>query len=113
MPFGFEFMFTIVPIIIVGMFIYIIGSQILQAQHNRQQSLLTRRARIVGRRQRLSRGANNHAHTAHFVTFEFEGGEREEFSMRGDEYAMLAEGDVGTLQSQGTWFKGFQREMGF
>lgn len=112
MPFGADIMFTLVPMIVIGGFVFIIGSAIYRAVTNSQQPLLTRRARIVGRRQRLSRGANHHhAHTAHFVTFEFEDGTREEFSMRGDEYAMLAEGDVGTLQSQGTWFKGFHREM--
>lgn len=67
----------------------------------------------MGRRQRVSRHHHqnhHHTHTAYFVTFEFEEGSREEFSMRGDQYAMLAEGDIGTLQSQGSWFKGFDRE---
>ncbi|MFZ5828029.1 MAG: DUF2500 domain-containing protein [Bacillota bacterium] len=115
-PFGFSvfnLMFTVVPLLVVGVFLYVIGSNIYRAMHNRQQPLLTRRARIVGRRQRVSRHHHNnhhHTHTAYFVTFEFEDSSREEFSMRGDQYAMLAEGDIGTLQSQGTWFKGFDRE---
>ncbi|MFZ5817958.1 MAG: DUF2500 domain-containing protein [Bacillota bacterium] len=111
MPFGFDFMFTVIPVIVIGMFIYVFGSMLFRALHNSQQPLLTRRARVVGRRQRLSRGVNHHAHTAYFVTFEFEDGSREEFSLRGDQYAMLAEGDAGTLQSQGSWFKGFDREI--
>lgn len=48
--------------------------------------------------------------TAHYVTFEFDDGSRERFSVRGDQYGLLAEGDAGTLQSQGTRFKGFDRE---
>lgn len=114
-PFGFSLfniMSTLIPIIVVGGIIFVIGSSIFRAITNSQQPLLTRRARIVGRRQRVSGGGNHHARTAYFVTFEFEDGSREEFSMRGDEYAMLAEGDLGTMQSQGTWFKGFSREGG-
>jgi len=108
---SFDFMFQIVPLIVFGGIAFVIGSAIFRAISNSQQPLLTRRARIVGRRQRTSHGANHHHHTAYFVTFEFVDGSREEFSMRGDQYAMLAEGDIGTLQSQGTWFKGFDREM--
>ncbi len=108
---GFNFMFTIIPIIVIGGFVFIIGSLIVRAVSNSQKPLLTRRARIIGRRQRHSHGANHHHHTAYFITFEFEDGSREEFSLRGDQYATLAEGDIGTLQSQGTWYKGFEREM--
>lgn len=116
-PFGFSLfslMFTIVPVLVIGVFVYVIGSSIYRAVTNSQQPLLTRRARIVGRRQHVSRRHHNHhhhSHTAYFVTFEFEDGSREEFSLRSDQFAMLAEGDIGTLQSQGTWFKGFDREM--
>lgn len=108
----FNFMFTVVPIIVIGGFIFVFGSMIYRAVSNSQKPLLTRRARVIGRRERVSHGAgdHHHHHTAYFITFEFEDGSREEFSLRGDQYAMLAEGDVGTLQSQGTWFKGFERE---
>jgi hypothetical protein len=115
-PFGFglaNLMFTLVPVIVIGGILFVIGSAIFQAIHNSSQPLLTRRARVVGRRQQVSHHHHNdhlHTHTAYFVTFEFEDGSREEFSVRGDQYAMLVEGDVGTLQSQGTWFKGFDRE---
>lgn len=110
-------MFTIVPMLILGVFLYIIGTSIYRVVTNSQQPLLTRRARIIGRRQKVSGGSHMHGdhhhsstRTAYFVTFEFEDGSREEFSLRGDQYGLLAEGDIGTLQSQGTWYKGFDRE---
>lgn len=107
-------MFTIVPIIVIGGFIFGIGSLIFRTVDNLDQPLLTRRARVVGRRQSVSSSGideHHHTHTSYYVTFEFEDGSREEFSVRGDQYALLIEGDVGTLRSQGTWFKGFDREM--
>ncbi len=36
-------------------------------------------------------------------------GSRKEFGVTGEEYGLLAEGDRGMLQSQGTWYKGFNR----
>jgi hypothetical protein len=78
------------------------------------QDLVARRARVIGKRQSTSVSggtgdmpASSHDH--YHVTFEFGGGEREEFSVDGSEYGMLAEDDEGTLQSQGTWYKGFDR----
>lgn len=120
-PFGgglFNVLFTIVPIIVIGGVIFVFGSIIYRAVTNVQQPLLTRRARVVAKRMRHSTHHHHHGdhhhssvHTAYFVTFEFDDGSREEFSVRGDQYGLLAEGDIGTLQSQGTWFKGFDRDL--
>ncbi|MFX3983361.1 DUF2500 family protein, partial [Streptococcus suis] len=45
--------------------------------------------------------------TNYYVTFEWEG-KRQEFRLRSDEYALLAEGDVVTLHFQGNRFLGFE-----
>ncbi|MBB5172595.1 DUF2500 domain-containing protein [Texcoconibacillus texcoconensis] len=47
--------------------------------------------------------------TKYFVTFEFENGDRHEFKVKGNEYGMLTEGDVGHITFQGTRYKGFER----
>ncbi|WP_285769444.1 DUF2500 domain-containing protein [Peribacillus sp. SI8-4] len=47
---------------------------------------------------------------AYFSTFEFEGGDRFEFRLSGEEFGMLAEGDSGTLTFQGTRYLGFARK---
>ena len=44
------------------------------------------------------------------VTFELDSGDRMEFSMSGSDYGMLIEGDVGTLNFQGTRYLGFERK---
>lgn len=108
-----DLMFTIVPMLVIGGFLFGIGFLIIRTAHNLQQPLLSRRARVVGRRMRVSSSGtddHHHTHTSYYVTFEFDDGSREEFSVPGSQYGMLAEGDVGTLRSQGTWFKGFDRE---
>lgn len=78
--------------------------------------VLTRTARIIGRRTRVSSspsmGTNNmgsSTSTAYYVAFEFEGGEREEFRTSGHEYGLMAEGDEGTLVTQGTEIRAFDR----
>lgn len=113
----FDIMFVLVPILVIGGFVFVFGSMIYTAVSNIQKPLLTRRARVVAKRVRHSIHHHHHGdhhhhshHTAYYVTFEFEDGRREEFSVRGDQYGLLVEGDEGTLQSQGTWFKGFYRD---
>lgn len=55
-------------------------------------------------------GTSGSTSTTYFVTFEdVASGERHELRMRGHEYGMIAEGDVGTLTYQGTRYQGFSR----
>jgi len=123
-PFGggafdtlFKVFMILVPVVVIGGFVFAFGSMISTAVSNSQKPLLTRRARVVSKRMDHSTSLHHHGDhhhvshdTSYFVTFEFEDGHREEFSVRGDQYGLLAEGDVGDLQSQGTWFKGFYRD---
>ena len=48
--------------------------------------------------------------TSHYVTFQFESGDRTEFSLGGSQYGMLAEADIGMLTFQGTRYLGFVRD---
>ncbi|WP_228475810.1 DUF2500 domain-containing protein [Streptococcus suis] len=68
-------------------------------QQSGAQRILPKRTHVFG---------NEVARTNYYVTFEWEG-KRQEFRLRSDEYALLAERDVGTLHFQGTRFLGFER----
>ncbi len=74
---------------------------------------LTVPAKLVSRRYSVSHhnGANGHMNrsTSHYVTFEFESGDRMEFHVTGREYGLMVEGDKGNLTFQGTRFLNFQR----
>lgn len=111
---GFSSAFNLILFIVIGGFVWAIGSTLFRTANNLSQPELTRWARIVGRRQNTSGGGGTTGHTTsvstfYYVTFELEDGSREELSVSGHQYGLLVEGDVGTLQTQGTWFKGFQR----
>ena len=49
--------------------------------------------------------------THYYVTFQFESGDRSEFSVSGSQYGMLVEEDKGMLTFQGTRFLGFERTI--
>lgn len=57
-----------------------------------------------------SHGYSSTSSTSYYVTFEVDSGDRMEFSMSGSDYGMLIEGDVGTLNFQGTRYLGFERK---
>ncbi|MEI2775192.1 MAG: DUF2500 domain-containing protein [Tetrasphaera sp.] len=76
---------------------------------NRRAPLLNRPATVVAKRTGISGGGNSSASSHYFATFEFPDRSREEFGLRGEDYGLLAEGDQGTVTTQGTRFHGFQR----
>lgn len=106
----FELLVTIVPVIVIGGFVFIIGKRLAETVSNVGQPVIDRRAVVVSRRQNSSHsshaGAGYHRHhscsTTYCVTFQFEDGGREELRVSGRQNGMLAEGDRGTLHSQGT-----------
>lgn len=120
-------MFTIVPVIVVIGFIVVIGSFIVMAvrgaaqwNRNNQSPRLTVDAELVSRRTEVStfhHGGHNgtdmchtSSSTTYYVTFQVDSGDRMEFSVSGQEYGLLAEGDRGKLTFQGTRYLGFERE---
>lgn len=124
---SFENMFTIVSVIVVIGFIVVIGSLIVMAvrgtaqwNRNNQSPRLTVDAELVSRRTEVStfhHGGHNgtdmcrtSSSTTYYVTFQVDSGDRMEFSVSGQEYGLLAEGDRGKLTFQGTRYLGFARE---
>lgn len=121
MGFGFDFMFSIFPIIWVLMFLLIfgvfavsIGKSISQWNKNNHSPRLTVDARVLAKRHDISRrrsaGEHHHYHTtnSYFVTFEVASGDRMELQLQGHEYGLLIEGDTGKLTFQGTRYLGFE-----
>lgn len=112
-PFTLFPIFTVFFVAIFALILLVIFATILNniriAARNRSSPLLTREARLVGKRQDVHGGGETPARMNYYITFEFTNGSREEFKVTGKEYGLLADEDRGVLQSQGTWYKGFNR----
>lgn len=116
-PFGgpggglFGLMFTVVPLLVIGGFIYVLVSGLSTWIRNNGRPVDTRPARVVSKRTHVWGGqGNSPAHTSYYATFEDEQGNRLELQVGARVYGETAEGDVGMLTSQGTRFHGFERD---
>ena len=118
---SFENTFAIVLVIVViGSFIVMAVRGTAQWHRNNQSPRLTVEAELVSRRTEVStfhHGGHNgtdvchtSSSTTYYVTFQVDSGDRMEFSVSGQEYGLLAEGDRGKLTFQGTRYLGFERE---
>ena len=115
----FQIMFTLVFVIVIGMFIVIAVKGISQWNKNNHSPRLTVSATIVAKRTNVSHhhhhnhGGTGMHHTTHsttyYVTFQVESGDRMELHVAGHEFGMLIEGDRGMLTFQGTRYLGFER----
>ena len=113
-----QYLFPIMFLLILGIIIFTVIKGIAEWSNNNRQPVLSVDAKIVSKRTSVSRSSsmnNNHHHhnsrTFYHVTFEVESGDRMELKTSGNEYGILAEGDVGTLVFQGTRYKSFQRKI--
>ena len=114
---AFEGMFTLVFVLVIGLFIYAVVQAIARKQKNDASPRLTVQARVVSRRQEVTHHARNmndgvyhtSSTTRYFVTFQVESGDRLELQLDGSDFGMLAEGAEGRLSFQGTRFLDFQR----
>lgn len=108
----FDFMF---PMFFILMFIFIFYKGFSQWNQNNHSPRLTVPATVITKRSNASHthfhDDNNmhHPHTSYYITFQFESGDRSEFTVSGHEYGMLAEGDMGNLTFQGTRYLSFTR----
>lgn len=118
-------MFTIVPIIIVIIFVFVFGTMIVRSvqgakqwKRNNESPVLTVDATIVTKRTDVhhysqNAGTDNMHHmstsTTYYVTFEVASGDRLEFKIRDIEYGKLVEKDLGKLTFQGSRYLGFER----
>lgn len=110
----FSSMFTIMFVIVIGVFVVSFVRSIGQWNKNNNSPRLTVEATLVSKRADVSHhhhGDHHHHHTStdYYLTFEVESGDRMEFHVGGDDYGLLTEGDHGSLSFQGTRFLGFER----
>ena len=115
----FQIMFTLVFVLVIGMFIVIAVKGISQWNKNNHSPRLTVPATIVAKRTNVSHhhhhnhGGTGMHHTTHsttyYVTFQVDSGDRMELLVAGHEFGMLIEGDRGMLTFQGTRYLGFER----
>ena len=122
---GFETMQILVPIVflvVIGIILTMAVKGIIIWNKNNHSPRLTVDAVIVSKREDVSGHSHNmvgnstgihgyHTYTSYYVTFQFDSGDRMEFSVEGTEYGMLAEGDRGKLTFQGTRYLGFERTV--
>ena len=114
----FSIMFSIVFIIVIGMFVVTAIKGIGQWNKNNNSPRLTVPATVVAKRTNVSHhnhaGTNGHHHhstsTTYYVTFQVESGDRMELHLSGHEFGMLVEGDKGKLSLKGTRYLGFERQ---
>ncbi|HEY8363629.1 MAG TPA: DUF2500 domain-containing protein [Tissierellaceae bacterium] len=103
--------FPLMSILIFSIVVITLIRNIRQWNYNNKQPVLSVVARVVAKRTNVSRHGNNTHSTSYYVTFEVESGDRIEFKVPGEEYGMLAEGDVGKLTFQGTKFIKYERAV--
>ena len=115
----FSIMFSIVFIIVIGMFVVTAIKGIGQWNKNNNSPRLTVPATVVAKRTNVSHhnhaGTNGHHHhstsTTYYVTFQVESGDRMELRISGSQYGLIVEGDKGKLTFQGTRFLNFERQL--
>lgn len=114
----FGVMFTLVFVLVIGMFVVTAVRGISQWNKNNNSPKLTVSATIVAKRTNVTHhhhnGAGGHHHhhtsTTYYVTFQVDSGDRMELQVDGTEYGMLIEGDRGELSFQGTRYLSFERK---
>lgn len=106
----FQFMFVLIPAIIVVGIGYVIISNLTRWARNNASPVETREAVVVAKRTKVWGGSGDtSASTSYFATFELADRTRVELPVRDRTYGMLAEGDRGMLTYQGTRFLDFKR----
>lgn len=114
----FGVMFTLVFVLVIGMFVVTAVRGISQWNKNNNSPRLTVSATIVAKRTNVTHhhhnGAGGHHHhhtsTTYYVTFQVDIGDRMELQVDGTEYGMLIEGNRGELSFQGTRYLSFERK---
>jgi hypothetical protein len=101
---------AVAGLLVVGLFVLIIVVLITTFIRNASSPRLAREVRVIGKRLHVS-GGKNGSSTYYYMTFEFADGSREEFGVSSKIYGMVAEGDLGTLHSQGTYVWEFNRRI--
>jgi len=114
--------FTIGFVLIIGFIIFAIFQGIKTWHSNNNSPRLDVEAKAVSKRTEISHshhanagdisgghGFTHSSSTWYYVTFQVLSGDRLEFSVSGQEYGLIAEGDEGLLSFQGTRYLSFER----
>lgn len=114
----FPVIFGIAFIIVFGTIIFNAAKGVGQWSKNEQSPELSVPAIVKAKRTAVDNSHhhhhdNHHHHihssTSYYVTFEFNSGDRVEFSLSAKDYGLLAEDDLGILTFKGTRFIRFDR----
>lgn len=105
MIFNVGFLIGVIPIATIGIFVGVGVKLLSQAKKNYDSPVLSVPAVAVAKRVHYSQNSMSR----YYVTFQFESGDRTEFSMTGREYGMIADEDFGTLTFQGNKYLSFER----
>ncbi|USQ81869.1 DUF2500 domain-containing protein [Ornithinimicrobium faecis] len=110
-------LFTLVPLFIAGVAVFILFTNgrrlytnVQQRKVNESAPVLTFPATVISKRDSVSGGGDSAAQTDYYVTFERLDLQRLEIQVEGPEFGMIAVGDTGRLTVQGNWFQGFTRD---
>ena len=112
----FGIMFTLVFLLVMGVFVTTAVRGLRQWNRNNHSPRLTVPATVVAKRTNVSHhhhsaGVHHTTHsTTYYVTFQVESGDRMELHVAGHEFGLLVEGDQGKLTFQGTRYLGFERD---
>ncbi len=107
-------LFGVIWLLIAGLFLGCVILFLVQGLRQRSKDnhspKLTVSAVVITKRTKVSGGHGSaSASTWYYVTFQVDSGDRMEFSVTGQEYGQLAEGDRGSLTFQGSRYLGFKR----
>jgi hypothetical protein len=124
-PDRFNFMFTLVPILIGLGFIAALGAvvyNLVRYARNARSPKESVYALIVSKRTDVRQHSDSHpgndngamhhsssTRTYYYITLEFDNGERKEYLDVKSIYGLVAEGDKGYAQTQGEWIVAFIR----
>jgi hypothetical protein len=118
--FSLTHLFPVFFIAILAVIVFAVVRGLGQWSKNNNSPRIPARARVVAKRENVDSHMHNTgdassapmmtSSTKYYVTFEFDTGDRAEFTVSGREYGVLAEGDEGTLTFQGTRYIGFERD---
>ena len=123
---GFDFMFTLVPILIAVGFVLVIVTMIaggVSYMKNARSPRETVYGRVVNKRMEVRHRSGHHHHhdgavhhtpgssrTFYYITLEFDNGERKEYLDVKSLSGLVVEGDEGYASVQGDWIVAFERK---
>lgn len=104
------FLFLLIFIAAIGAFFYTLFRATSKQNKNRAAPELVTAAAVVAKREQHRDSPSRRISSRYYATFQVPSGDQMELEVPGEEYGLLAEGDVGRLTFRGTLFLHFERE---